>query len=95
LHRLPAGGTRAGDGDAGCADNRARIRREHLAKGKSINEIVRELKVSRNAVRKVPRSGATCFEYAREGQPLPKLGPSRAELGRMLTTKKRRARASG
>jgi hypothetical protein len=26
-------------------------------------------------VRKVLRSGATCFEYAREVQPLPKLGP--------------------
>jgi hypothetical protein len=29
-----------------------RIRREHFVKGKSIREIVRELKVSRNAVRK-------------------------------------------
>ena len=52
-----------------------RIRREHFVKGKSIKEIVRELKVSRNKVRKVLRSGATCFEYAREVQPLPKLGP--------------------
>jgi DNA invertase Pin-like site-specific DNA recombinase len=36
-----------------------RIRREHLVKGKPIKEIVRELKVSRNTVRKVLRSGAT------------------------------------
>ena len=32
-----------------------RIRREHFVRGKSIKEIVRELKVSRNTVRKVPR----------------------------------------
>ena len=51
-----------------------------LVKGKSIKEIVRELKVSRNTVRKVLRSGAICFEYAREVQPLPKLGPWRADL---------------
>ena len=42
-----------------------RIRREHLVKGKPIKEIVRELKVSRNTVRKVLRSGATSFEYMR------------------------------
>ena len=63
-----------------------RIRREHFVKGKSIKEIVRELKVSRNTVRKVLRSGAICFEYAREVQPLPKLGPWRADLDRMLAT---------
>jgi hypothetical protein len=42
-----------------------RIRREHLVKGKPSKEIVRELKVSRNTVRTVLRSGATSFEYAR------------------------------
>ena len=63
-----------------------RIRREHFVKGKSIKEIFRELKVSRNTVRKVLRSGAICFEYAREVQPLPKLGPWRADLDRMLAT---------
>ena len=34
-----------------------RIRREHWVKDKSIEEIVRDLKVSRNTVRKVLRSG--------------------------------------
>jgi len=34
-----------------------RIRREHLVKGKSIKEIARDLKVSRNTVSKVLRSG--------------------------------------
>jgi len=42
-----------------------RIRPEHFVKGKSIKQLVRELKVSRNTVRKVLRSGAICFEYAR------------------------------
>jgi transposase-like protein len=50
-----------------------RIRRERLLKGKSIKEIARDLKVSRNTVRKVLRSGATAFEYEREVQPRPKL----------------------
>jgi transposase len=63
----------------------ARIRRERFVKGKSIKEIVRELKVSRNTVRKVLRSGATSFEYMRTVQPRPKLGSLRADLDRMLS----------
>jgi len=63
----------------------ARIRRERFVKGKSIKEIVRELKVSRNTVRKVLRSGATSFEYTRTVQPRPKLGSWRADLERMLS----------
>src|SRR5258705_8964387 len=63
----------------------ARIRRERFIKGKSIKEIVRELKVSRNTVRKVLRSGATSFEYMRTVQPWPKLGLLRADLDRMLS----------
>jgi|SRR6266851_9978998 len=62
----------------------ARIRREFFVKGKSIKEIVRDLKVSRNAVRKVLRSGATPFLCDREVQPLPKLGRWRGELDRLL-----------
>ena len=52
----------------------ARIRREHFIRGKTIREIARDLKVSRNTVRKVLRSGETSFEYEREVQPRPKLG---------------------
>jgi hypothetical protein len=37
-------------------------------------EIARDLKVSRNTVRKVLRSGETSFEYERIVQPRPKLG---------------------
>lgn len=62
-----------------------RIRREHFVKGKSIKEIARALKVSRNTVRKVLRSGETSFEYEREVQPRPKLGRWRSELDRLLT----------
>ena len=61
-----------------------RIRREHLIKGKSIKEIARALKISRNTVRKVLRSGETSFSYEREIQPRPKLGRWKAELDRML-----------
>jgi len=62
-----------------------RIRREHRIKGKSIKEIARDLKVSRNTVRKVLRSGATSFEYLRVVQPRPKLGAWHGDLDRMLS----------
>jgi transposase len=62
----------------------ARIRREFFVKGKSIKQIVRDLKVSRNTVRKVLRSGATAFAYEREVQPLPKLGRWKDHLDRLL-----------
>src|SRR6185437_13831023 len=61
-----------------------RIRRERLLKGKSIKEIARDLKVSRNTVRKVLRSGATAFEYEREVQPRPKLGRWMSDLEDLL-----------
>ena len=62
----------------------ARIRREHFIKGKTIKEIARDLKVSRNTVRKVLRSGETSFEYERSIQPRPKLGRWAAELDELL-----------
>ena len=40
----------------------ARIRREHFIKGKTIKAIARDLKLSRNTVRNVLRSGETSFE---------------------------------
>ena len=66
-----------------------RIRREHLLKGKTIKEIARDLKVSRNTVRRVLRSGATSFEYEREVQPRPKLGRWTTELDELLTSNDR------
>jgi predicted transcriptional regulator len=62
-----------------------RIRREHLVKGKSIKEIARDLKISRNTVRKILRSEETSSSYDREVQPRPRLGRWKAELDRMLT----------
>ncbi|KQQ14019.1 protein of unknown function [Methylorubrum extorquens] len=67
-------------------DTIARIRREFFTRGRAIKDIVRGLHVSRNTVRKVIRSGATAFTYERDVQPLPKLGPWRDDLDRMLTT---------
>ena len=61
-----------------------RIRREHFVKGKSIKEIARDLKISRNTVRKVLRSDETSFSYEREVQPRPKRGRWKAEIDRML-----------
>jgi transposase len=61
-----------------------RIRRDHYVKGKAIKEIARDLKISRNTVRKVLRSNATSFEYERGRQPRPKLDPWRDELDALL-----------
>jgi predicted transcriptional regulator len=52
-----------------------RIRRGHFIKGKTIREIALDLKVSRNTVRKVLRSGETTFEYERNVQPTAEARP--------------------
>src|SRR6201984_642152 len=62
-----------------------RIRREHLVKGRPIKEIARDLKVSRNTIRKVLRSGETSFEYEREVEPRPKLGRWTTNLNQLLS----------
>ena len=61
-----------------------RIRREYFVQGKSIKEIARDLRLSRNTVRKVLRSDETSFSYARQVQPRPKLGRWKEELDRLL-----------
>ena len=61
-----------------------RIRREHFVQGKSIKEIARDLRMSRNTVRKVLRSGETSFAYERDVQPQPKLRHWKSDLDRML-----------
>ena len=63
-----------------------RIRREHFVQGKSIKEIGRTLKLSRNTVRKVLRSEDTSFSYERQVQPRPKVGRWKEELDRLLAT---------
>ena len=74
-----------------CVDTIARIRREFFVAGKTIKQIVRELHVSRNTVRKVVRTGATAFEYEREHQPRPRIGPWKTELDRLLAANENKA----
>ena len=62
----------------------AKIRRAYFIQEKSIKQICRELRVSRNTVRKVVRSGATEFSYDRSTQPRPKIDPWRFDLDEML-----------
>jgi transposase len=64
----------------------ARIRREFFVQGRTIKQIARGLRISRNTVRKVLRSNATAFSYEREVQPLPKLGGWTDELDGLLAT---------
>ena len=68
-----------------------KIRRAYFVQGKPIKAICRELKVSRKVVRKVLRSVATSFEYEREVQSLPKIGPWKADLERILAANASRA----
>src|SRR6201994_961756 len=83
MRRLPAGDASGWRGML-VVETIGRIRREHFVKGKSIKEIARALKVSRNTVRKVLRSGATEFAYSRQVQPWPRLGPWREDLDQLL-----------
>ena len=75
---------KAGGGGMLTVDTIGRIRREHFRQGKTIKEIARKLRVSRNTVRKVLRSGETSFEYDREVQPRPKLGRWMSDLDELL-----------
>jgi transposase len=59
---------------------------------KTIKEIARDLKVSRNTVRKVLRSGEASLDYERVVQPRPKLGRWAAELDGLLTNVAKSAR---
>ncbi len=53
---------------------------------KSIRQIAREFKLSRNTVKKVIRSDATEFTYDRKDQPHPKLAPYHELLSEYLAT---------
>ena len=66
-------------------DTIARVRREFFSRGRTIKEIVRDLHISRNTVRKILRSGETEFAYERENQPLPKIGPWKDQLDQLLS----------
>ena len=70
----------------------ARIRRDHLVKGVPIKKIARDLRVSKNTVRKVVRGDETSFSYERNIQPMPKLGPWVEELKRQLEANEKKER---
>ena len=61
----------------------ARIRRDHLVRGVPIKKIARDLRVSKNTVRKVVRGDETSSSYERKIQPMPKLGPWVAPRNRL------------
>lgn len=54
------------------------------SKGASIRKISKDLRLSRNTVREVLRSGRTEVVYKREHQPFPRLGPFLKDLERFL-----------
>jgi len=61
-----------------------RIRRAFLVERKPIRQIVRELRISRQTVRKAIRGSSTEFRYERQVQPQPRLGAFVARLDAML-----------
>ncbi|HEY6009594.1 MAG TPA: IS21 family transposase, partial [Geobacteraceae bacterium] len=62
-----------------------KIRRYYLRYRMPIRQIARELRLSKNTVKKAIRSGATEFEYERSVQPRPKLGPFEERLSQWLS----------
>ena len=70
----------------------AKIRRDHLVRGVPIKKIARDLRVSKNTIRKVVRGDATSHTYERKIQPMPKLGPWVEELERQLKANEKKAR---
>ena len=70
----------------------AKIRRYYFSEGKKIKEISRELRLSRNTVRKVIRSGATEHSYSREIQCYPKLGFYLERLDKLLEDNQKRSK---
>ncbi len=62
----------------------AKIRRAFFVEGKSIKQICRDQRLSRNTVRQVIRSGYTEFSYDRSFQPRPKIDPWKDQLDSLL-----------
>ena len=73
----------------------AKIRRAYFQDKKLTKRICRELRVSRNTVRKVIRSGVTIPTYKRRVQPQPKIGPWKDKLDEMLAVNARKPKRSG
>src|ERR1700746_327927 len=67
-----------------------RIRRAFWVGKKPIRQIVRELRISRQTVRKAIRGSSTEFRYERQVQPQPRLGAYVARLEAMLAANSQR-----
>ena len=63
-----------------CVETIGKIRRRRLVQGESISAIARDLRLSRNTVKRALRVEGEAFEYRRKHQPQPKLGPYLATL---------------
>ena len=61
-------------------------------KGVPIKKLARDLRVSKNTIRKVVRGDATSHTYERTIQPMPKLGTWVEELERQLEANERTPR---
>jgi transposase len=61
-----------------------KVRRAYWVQGKKIRAIARELKLARDTVRRIVRSGKTERIYERREQPMPKLGAFRETLDGLL-----------
>jgi transposase len=68
-----------------------RIRRAFWVDKKPIRQIVRELRISRQTVRKAIRGGSTEFCYERQVQPRPRLGAYIARLDALLEANSKRS----
>ena len=80
-----------GEGEMLVVETIAKIRLDHLVRGVPIKKIARDLRVSKNTVRKVVRGDETSFSYERKIQPMPKLGPWVEELERQLEANEKKA----
>ena len=61
-------------------------------RGVPIKAIARDLRVSKNTVRKAVRGDEASYSYERKIQPMPKLGPWVDELERQLEANEKKAR---
>jgi transposase len=66
-----------------------KIRRRRLVDGESISAIARDLRLSRNTVKRALRAESGVFEYQRKRQPRPRLGPYIETLERWLEAEER------
>src|SRR5882724_547818 len=67
-----------------------KIRRRRLVDGDSISAIARDLRLSRNTVKRALRYEGDAYEYHRKRQPVPKLGPFVETLESWLKAEEKR-----